>query len=246
MGGCTSSPARTIKPMKSLRRHSKKIRRPEKLKKKKKKKTNDAGDPPVDTTVTCREVSSDSVEPVDLHTSQSAANVDEPWFDSVSSMEDSESDDDFSSVNGDDDPNRDDDVSFLDNINRETSPTNKLGRSYSSYNGDKNQAPIWNPDAPQLFRSASFHDNITNTSNSGSQNLTGKPTVIKLAVKKTDHNGTRATEKFFYRPRAGFLIPCSTDEKPTPGCWSAINPSNFTLRSENYFKYFIKFPINYK
>ncbi|XP_076931248.1 protein ENHANCED DISEASE RESISTANCE 2-like [Bidens hawaiensis] len=151
-------------------------------------------------------------------------------------MEDSESDDDFSSVNGDDDPNRDDDVAFLDNINRETSPTNKLGRSYSSYNGDKNQAPIWNPDAPQLFHSASFHDNITNTSNSGSQNLTGKPTVIKLAKKKTDHNGTRATEKFFYRPRAGFLIPCCTDEKPTPGCWSAIEPSNFTLRSENYFK----------
>lgn len=48
-----------------------------------------------------------------------------------------------------------------------------------------------------------------------------------------------ATEKFFYRPRAGFVIPCCTDEKPTPGCWSAIDPSNFTLRSENYFKYSI-------
>ncbi|KAL8233984.1 hypothetical protein R6Q59_020084 [Mikania micrantha] len=32
------------------------------------------------------------------------------------------------------------------------------------------------------------------------------------------------------------LIPCCTDEKPTPGSWSAIDPSTFTLRSENYFK----------
>lgn len=89
----------------------------------------------------------------------------------------------------DDDPNRDDDLESC------FSPTNKLGRSYSSYNGDKddkNQAWILKPGAPQLFHSASFHDNITNTSNSGSQNLTGKPTVIKLTVKRVeDHNGTR-------------------------------------------------------
>ncbi|KAM0006909.1 putative protein ENHANCED DISEASE RESISTANCE 2 [Helianthus debilis subsp. tardiflorus] len=269
MGGISSSPARTIKPIKSLRLHSKKIRVPDKLKRKKKNKDTDAGGDSVavsvavtDTTVPCHEsVSSDCThEPTHLesHTSPSATNEDEPWFDSVSSIGDSDSDDDFTSVDGDDDPNRDDEM-FLDNMNvykvnaleqvnqfsilgyegydGESSPTYKLGRSYSSYNGDKddkNQARILNP---HLLHSASYHDNITNMSNSGSQNLTGKPTVIKLAVKRTDPNGThRATEKLFYRPRAGFLIPCCTDEKPTPGCWSAIDPSTFSLRSENYFK----------
>ncbi|MFS7970884.1 hypothetical protein Hanom_Chr09g00826161 [Helianthus anomalus] len=271
MGGVSSSPARTIKPIKSLRLRSKKIRVPDKLKRKKKNKDTDAGGEGdsvavTDTTVPCHEsVSSDCThEPTHLesHTSPSATNEDEPWFDSVSSIGDSDSDDDFTSVNGDDDPNRDDEM-FLDSMNvykvnaleqvnqfsilgyqgydGESSPTYKLGRSYSSYNGDKddkNQARILNP---QLLHSASYHDNITNTSNSGSQNLTGKPTVIKLAVKRTDTNGTRATEKLFYRPRAGFLIPCCTDEKPTPGCWSAIDPSTFSLRSENYFKYIIEF-----
>lgn len=79
----------------------------------------------------------------------------------------------------------------------DSSPTNKLGRSYSSYNGDKddmNHAQILKPGVPQLFHSASFDDKITNTSNSGSQNHTRIPTVIKLAVKRTDledPNGTR-------------------------------------------------------
>ncbi|KAI3784869.1 hypothetical protein L1987_43976 [Smallanthus sonchifolius] len=206
MGGCTSSPVKTIKPRKSRRHHSKKIRGPDKL-----KKNTDAGGESVavienvDTTITSREsVSSDCThEPthLELHTSPSAANVEEPWFDSVSSIEDSGSDDDFTSVHGDD---RDDEISSCFWESKENTPTkgeiekvspsNKLGRSYSSYNGDKNQAQVLKPGAPHFLHSASFHDNITNTSNSGSQNLTGKPTVIKLAVKRTnaeDLNGTR-------------------------------------------------------
>ncbi|KAL8231493.1 hypothetical protein R6Q57_001271 [Mikania cordata] len=273
MGGCASSPARTIKPRHSRRHHSKKIRRPEKLKKK--NNNNDAGDSVavienINTKITRRESVSSNCphEPTDmkLHTSQSVADVDGPWFDSVSNIGDSESDDDFTSVHGDDDPNQDNEMSscFLDNKSSPTKgrleqvshfstldsqghdgdsgPTNKLGRSYSSYNGDtddKNQTRILKPGTPQLFHSASFNDKITNTSNSGSQNQTGKPTVIKLAVMRIDGedlNGTHATEKFYYRPRAGFVIPCCTDEKPTPGCWSALDPSNFTLRSKNYFK----------
>nr|KAJ0212022.1 hypothetical protein LSAT_V11C400222040 [Lactuca sativa] len=127
----------------------------------------------------------------------------------------------------------------------DSSPTNKFGRSYSSYNGcdkdDKTQSHLlmMSGSGPHLFPSASFHDQITNTYNSISQNHTTKPTVIKLAVKRAtdgDDQTHRATEKFFYRPRAGFLIPCCTDEKPLAGCWSAIDPSNFTLRGENYFK----------
>lgn len=80
---------------------------------------------------------------------------------------------------------------------------NKLGRSYSSYNGDKDdkkQPQIFKPGVPQLFHSASFNDNITNTSNSGSQNQTKKPTVIKLAVKRAngdvDPTGNRMYKTF--------------------------------------------------
>ncbi|KAI3761962.1 hypothetical protein L1987_52385 [Smallanthus sonchifolius] len=250
MGGCTSSPVKTIKPRNLSQRFlSKKMHKPDKPR----KKDTDAGDSVgiienVDTSTTCKEsVSSECThEPtqMEFHSSQIDADVDEPWFDSVSSIGDSESDDSFTSVHGDDDPYEEDEFSILSYRGNDghSSPSNKLGRSYSSYNGDKddkNQALILMPGGPHLFHSASFNDKITNTSNSGSQNQTRMPTVIKLAVKRTDGedlNGTRATEKFFYRPRAGFLIPCCTDEKPTPGCWSAIDPSNFTLRSENYFK----------
>ncbi|KAF5766028.1 putative protein ENHANCED DISEASE RESISTANCE 2 [Helianthus annuus] len=245
MGGCASSPVKTIKPMKLPRYRSKKKHRHDKLKKKK-KKNSDSGDSAavtenVDTTTTCREsVSSKCThEPtqMDLHSSQIDSNVDERWFDSVSSIEDSDSDDSFASMHGDDDPNLENDLSSHEH-DGDLSPSNKFRRSYSSYNGDKNPARILKPGGPHLFHSASFNDKITNTSNSGSQNQTRKPTVIKLAVKRAeeDLNGTRATEKFFYRPGAGFLIPCCTDEKPTRGCWSAIDPSSFTLRSENYLR----------
>lgn len=72
----------------------------------------------------------------------------------------------------------------------DSSPTNKFGRSYSSYNGcdkdDKTQSHLlmMSGSGPHLFPSASFHDQITNTHNSISQNHTTKPTVIKLAVKR--------------------------------------------------------------
>ncbi|KAI7756749.1 hypothetical protein M8C21_028502 [Ambrosia artemisiifolia] len=245
MGGCASSPVKTIKPRKLPRYRSKRKHRHDKLKKK-----NVAVSENVDATTTCREsVSSECThEPTQID----ANVVDEPWFDSVSSIEDSESDDSFSSVHGGDDPDWEDEMSprglnhaneFSDLSYHEqdggSSPSYKLGRSYSSFNGDKDPALIMKPGGPYLYHSASFNDKITNISNSGSQNQTRMPTVIKLAVKRADEenlNGSRATNKFFYRPRAGFLIPCCTDEKPTLGCWSAIDPSSFTLRSENYFK----------
>ncbi|PWA60226.1 hypothetical protein CTI12_AA383930 [Artemisia annua] len=255
MGSCASSPVRTIKPRRSRRHKSKKIRKPDKLK----KKSNDAVDSTavseniVDTTTTCRESLSSECTHELTHMEDAH---DEPWFDSVSSMRSSELDDEFSSVNGGDDDFpitlygdvvQDANVPFFmyhSNGNHEdSSPTNKLGRSYSSCHGDKDnkdQVHMLRPGSvPQLLHSASYNDKVTNTANSGSQNHTRIPTVIKLAVKRTEAdvpNGPRAKEKFFYRPRAGFIVPCCTDEKPTAGCWSAIDPSNFTLRSENYFK----------
>ncbi|PWA70050.1 hypothetical protein CTI12_AA292400 [Artemisia annua] len=50
------------------------------------------------------------------------------------------------------------------------------------------------------------------------------------------------SRKYFCRPRAGLLIPFGTNEKPTPGCWSAIKPSSFTVRDENFFKSKTKSP----
>ncbi|KAI3813232.1 hypothetical protein L1987_17951 [Smallanthus sonchifolius] len=138
----------------------------------------------VHTTTTCtRNTTSNSTVQV-THQSQVDANVmcqEESWFDSVSKLEESDSDDDFGSVDG-------------DNCKTENMlHKNGLG---------------------------GYHGCLT-----GTQTETRTSTVIKLSLKRSSVDGEEANEiqsskKFFYRPRAGLLIPCCTDEKPTPGCWS--------------------------
>ncbi|KAK4765352.1 hypothetical protein SAY86_026442 [Trapa natans] len=43
-------------------------------------------------------------------------------------------------------------------------------------------------------------------------------------------------ERIVLRPQVGLLVPYSKGDKPTPGTWSAVSPSVFKLRGENYFR----------
>ncbi|XP_027770039.1 uncharacterized protein LOC107009159 isoform X2 [Solanum pennellii] len=47
------------------------------------------------------------------------------------------------------------------------------------------------------------------------------------------HGG--APRKYLLRPRAGLVVPHCTEEKPTVGSWSEIEPSIFKLRSSSFF-----------
>lgn len=91
---------------------------------------------------------------------------------------------------------------------------------------------------PRLLPSISFNDSL-NVSNPVQQSQRRKSTVIRLSIQRTsvdEDNSNRTPKKFLYRPKAGLLVPHCEEEKPTPGCWSEIAPSKFSLRGTNYFK----------
>lgn len=140
-------------------------------------------------------------------------------------------------------------------VKGEESRNKKLDRVFLSFNGvkldnaieDKNQQNLLMESVlPRLVPSPSFNDKTFSTPSLGLQTVTQtqtqrKSTVIRLSItrksiEEKDINDCCASKKILYRPRAGLLIPCSTNGKPTPGTWSEIEPSNFKLRGETYFK----------
>ncbi|XP_054809610.1 uncharacterized protein LOC129311363 [Prosopis cineraria] len=139
---------------------------------------------------------------------------DEAWFDS-SSMIESDSDDDFSSVYGGS-------ITNTQLLQYETSSCfvdseGKYEEYYESY----------------------LNINDTNQNSQSSQIKQSR--VIMVSVKRTSVDGNEktelcASEKFLYRPRSGLQIPCSNEDKPLPGSWSALSPSVFSVRGKNYFR----------
>ncbi|KAI3452266.1 hypothetical protein Pfo_008931 [Paulownia fortunei] len=125
-----------------------------------------------------------------------------------------------------------------------------LDRAYVSFNGvkdDRNDHKEKAPEnllksvLPRLVPSVSFNDKINSTLGAGPQSQRKKSAVIRLSFKRKSVDGEetneiRASTKYLYRPRAGLMIPCCTEEKLTSGTWSQIEPSTFKLRGDNYFK----------
>ncbi|GAB2299294.1 hypothetical protein Dimus_033367 [Dionaea muscipula] len=121
-----------------------------------------------------------------------------------------------------------------------------LDRSLGSFNclresrhdsDEKTQGNMLKSGFSSLFPSLSFNDkNLTPKSGPSSQ--IKKPSIFRLSFKRrsSDAKETDTSKKSLYRPRAGFLIPCSVGENHMLGCWADISPSKFKLRGDNYFK----------
>ncbi|CAL5370690.1 unnamed protein product [Camellia sinensis] len=122
----------------------------------------------------------------------------------------------------------------------------KLDRSYGSFNcvrhdfEEKTQQKFLKSGLARLVPSVSFNEKIINTRSPAQQLQRRKSTVIRLSLKRQSIDAEETNEcgakKFFYRPRAGLQIPCCKEVNPTTGSWSEVEPSNFKLRGDNYFK----------
>lgn len=100
---------------------------------------------------------------------------------------------------------------------------------------------------PQLLSSLSFNNKKVDGKSPANQLHKRLSTVIRLSFKRTSVDGKEtnqysSSKKFMYRPQAGLLVPWCKEGKPTPGCWSEIEPFHFNLRGPNYFKDKMKSP----
>ncbi|XP_024973963.1 uncharacterized protein LOC112512316 [Cynara cardunculus var. scolymus] len=204
------------------------------------------------------------VTQVEWHQSQIDTNVtgqEESWFDPTSKLEDSDSDD-YGSVDGDGEVIQYETSScIVDNEGKYQESYLKIDGCKTEsmlckdgLGGHELSLLRSKGDPLEMRKMLDCHHGSLNGINnvviekaqakilkSGTGKQTETRTVIKLSLKRTSVDGEEANEfqssnKFFYHPRAGLLIPCCTDEKPTPGCWSAIDPSCFTLRGETFFQ----------
>ncbi|KAE8665657.1 alpha-1,4 glucan phosphorylase L isozyme [Hibiscus syriacus] len=189
-----------------------------------------------------------------LHTDfENGACQEDAWFDSVSILE-SDSDDDFVSVQGDGFPLgnaignmssgqlRQCDGKADEICNRKKKPFDHRYGSFKGPKEDKRNSEEKNlrSGLSRMIPSMSFNNKIL-TSGSTPQYQRKKSAVLRLSFKKRscdteDKLEDCTAKRFLYRPRAGYIIPCSKDDKVSRGCWSEIPPSTFKLRGETYFK----------
>ncbi|KAH0712820.1 hypothetical protein KY290_008942 [Solanum tuberosum] len=91
-------------------------------------------------------------------------------------------------------------------------------------------------DTVSIFESDS--DDEFSSVHGGRVSQVRKSTIIRLSLRTSveeEKSGFRAPRKYLLRPRSGLIVPHCTEEKPTVGSWSEIEPSTFKLRSSSFF-----------
>lgn len=91
-------------------------------------------------------------------------------------------------------------------------------------------------DTVSIFESDS--DDEFSSVHGGRVSQVRKSTIIRLSLRTSieeEKSGFRAPRKYLLRPRAGLVVPRCTEEKPTIGSWSEIEPWTFKLRSTSFF-----------